>query len=265
MSGLRVARSLWIHRRLFLELVKRDVRSRYAGSRFGLVWSFVNPLVQLASYGLIFGLVYAPARGADRWVFLASLFCGLWSWWAFQEATLRGLSSLVDQAHLLKRAPLPVELCVLSAAAASFLLQSLGFLLFLAIFGATGLVPLGPQMVWLPVALALGFALTSGAALVLAPIQLVVRDTVNVVNAALLLGFFASPVLYRLDSLPPSLQRVALLNPLSGLIGMYRLAVLGTSLDSPTPVVLCVAVSLAAWALGATLLRRLEGFLDEYW
>jgi ABC-type polysaccharide/polyol phosphate export permease len=265
MPALRVARALWIHRRLFVELVKRDVRSRYAGSRFGLVWSFVNPLVQLASYGLIFGYVYTPANASDRGVFLASLFCGLWSWWAFQEATMRGLSSLVDQAHLLKRAPLPVELCVVSAAAGSFLLQSLGFLLFLAVFSVSGVVGVSSNILWLPVALLLGFALTSGAALVLAPVQLVVRDTVNVVNAALLLGFFASPVLYRVDSLPVRMQRIALLNPLSGLIGMYRLAVLGIPLDSATPVFLCVGVALAAWTAGAVLLGRLEGFLDEYW
>ena len=246
-------------------MVRRDVKSRYAGSRFGVLWSFLNPLVQLASYALIFGYVYRPAEGTERGPFLAALFCGLWSWWAFQEGTMRGLTSLVDQAPLLKRAPLPAELCIAAAVTASFVLQTLGFCLSLAVFAAAGLIEPSARLALLPAGMLLGLALTVSVALVLAPIYLVVRDTINVVTAALTLGFFASPVLYRIEALPEHLRPLAELNPLSGVIGLYRLAVLGIPLSSATPIAIGIGAFVVCWAVGSLFLSRLAGLLDEYW
>ena len=98
--------------------------------------------------------------------------------------------------------------------------------------------------------------------LVLAPLQLVVRDTMHLVNAILTLLFFASPVLYRIESLPAALQPLAQLNPVAGLIGLYRAVVLGQPL-SWLPVAVCVAATLACWTLGLGILRRLGAVLDD--
>lgn len=264
---MKLTRVLWAaveHRRLLAELVRRDVRARFAGSRFGLLWSVLNPLVQLVSYGAIFGFIYRAADDTPRGVFLATLFCGLWPWWGFQEGTMRGLTALVDQAPLLKKAPLPPEICVLAAVAGSFLLQALGFLIFLAVFAVAGVVPLTVQLWLLPGAMLLGLLLAAAAALALAPIYLVVRDTVHVAAAVLTLLFFASPVLYSLESLPPGLRPLAELNPVAGVIGLYRAAVLGVPLLSPAPVIACLVAIAIGWLAGALLLTRLAGFLDEY-
>ena len=250
--------------RLLLELARRDVRSRFAGSRFGLVWSLLNPLLQIVSYGLIFGFVYGGAGDTPRGVFVAMLFCGLWPWWAFQEGVVRGMGALVDQAALLKKMPIPPALCVLSQVAGSAVLQAAGFLVFLGIFTVAGLLPASGRLLWLPLVMLLGALLAAGIGLVLAPLQLVVRDTMHLVNAILTLLFFASPVLYRIESLPAALQPLAQLNPVAGLIGLYRAVVLGQPL-SWLPVAVCVAATLACWTLGLGILRRLGAVLDEYW
>ncbi len=264
MGIARVLRLAFLQRRLLVELARRDIRGRFAGSRFGLLWSVLNPLVQLASYGLIFGFVYQPPGEVERGAFVAMLFCGLWPWWAFQEGTMRGLTALVDDAPLLKKAPLPPEICVLSAVLASAALQTMGFLLFLGVATAAGVTL--PAATWwaLPGAVGLGLLLASGVSLVLAPLYLVVRDAIHVVTAVLTLLFFASPVLYRLESLPEALQGPAEGNPIAGLIGLYRFAVLGLPV-SATSLGVCIAAALLGWELGAWLLGRLDGFLDEYW
>lgn len=262
---VRVIGTAIAQRRLLYELVRRDVRMRFAGSRFGLLWSVVNPLVQLVSYGAIFGFIYRGASDVPRGLFVATLFCGLWPWWGFQEGVMRGLAALVDQAALLKKAPLPPEICVLASVAGSFVLQGIGFLLFLALFAAFGVVPVSIRLWLLPGVMLLGLLLAAGTALVLAPIYLVVRDTVHVVSAVLTVLFFASPVLYRVEALPEALRPVAALNPVAGVIGLYRAVVLGLPLAEPTSVVSCVVAIALGWVLGTWLLARLEGLLDEYW
>ena len=254
---------LGVHLRLLSELVRRDVRSRFAGSRFGLLWSLLNPLLQIVSYGLIFGFVYRGGGDVPRGVFVATLFCGLWPWWAFQEGVTRGMSALVDQAPLLKKMPIPPAFCVVSQVAGSALLQATGFLVFLWLFGMLGIVELSPRLASIPFAACLGAALAAGFGLLLAPLFLVVRDTAHVVNALLTLLFFASPVLYRIESLPPAVQRLARWNPVAGVIDLYRAIVMGEPVSTASIAYLLVFVGVVAGA-GASVLRTLEPVLDEY-
>jgi len=251
------------HRRLLLELVRRDVRARFAGARFGLLWSLITPAVQLAAYSLIFGYIYAdPAR--PRGAVTASLFCGLWPWWAFQEAATRGTGALVEQSSLLRRLPMPVSLPVFAATIASVMIQMLGFALFLAVFAALGIIT--PRAGWLllPALVLLHLVVTVGLALVLAPLYLVARDVMHVVNLALTVGFFFSPVLYELDFLPAGLRGIAALNPLAGLLGLFRTLVLGDAWPPLVTVAGLAAMVWLMWRWGTRLMARVEGRIDEY-
>ena len=195
---------------------------------------------------------------------MASLLCGLWPWWAFQEASSRGLTDIVDQATLLKKVPLSTDACVAAAVLSSFLLQHVGFLLFLGAFAVLGRVPLEITWIWLPLVAAVGFLLALGVALLTAPVYVVVRDTVHLVTAALTVGFFASPVLYEIRELPESLRGVAALNPVAGLLGLYRLVCLGAPWpEARSLVALVLSILLLAWA-SSRIERRLTPYLDEY-
>jgi ABC-type polysaccharide/polyol phosphate export permease len=251
------------HRRLLLELVRRDIRARFAGARFGLLWSLITPAVQLAAYSLIFGYVYADAA-RPRGAVTASLFCGLWPWWAFQEAATRGTGALVEQAGLLRRLPMPGSLPVFAATIGSVAIQMLGFALFLAVFAALGII--APRAGWLllPPLVLLHLAVTVGLALVLAPLYLVARDVMYAVNLVLTIGFFFSPVLYELEFLPPGVRGIATLNPLAGLLGLFRTVVLG---DAWPPFVSLAGLAVMVWTMwrwGARLMARVEGRIDEY-
>lgn len=251
------------HHRLLFELVRRDIRARFAGARFGLLWSIINPAVQLAAYGLIFGYIYAdPAR--PRGAVTASLFCGLWPWWAFQEAAMRGTGALVEQASLLRRLPMPAALPVLAATIGSVAIQMLGFVLFLLVFAALGVIE--PRTAWLllPAVVVLQLALTAGLVLFLAPLYLVARDVMYVVTLALTIGFFFSPVLYQLGDLPTSVRGIAALNPLAGLLGLVRMIVLGAECPPWIALVALAAAILAVWNWGGRLMARIEGRIDEY-
>lgn len=262
-SGRGLVALLAEHRRLVLELVRRDIRARFAGARFGLLWSLINPAVQLAAYSLIFGYVYADASRA-RGAVTASLFCGLWPWWAFQEGVMRGTGALVEQASLLRKIRMPSALPVLAATIASVAIQMLGFGLFMAVFAALGVIEPRPGWVAFPALVIVHLAVTAGLAMVLAPLYLVVRDVMHIVNLALTVGFFFSPVLFELDFLPPSVRGIAALNPIAGLLGLFRTMVLGHTWPPWVALGGLIAVTAALWHFGARLMGRVEGRIDEY-
>lgn len=251
------------HRRLIRELVRRDIRARFAGARFGLLWSLINPAVQLAAYSVIFGHIYGTG-GRPRSAVVAALFCGLWPWWAFQEASLRATGALVEQASLLRRLPIPATLPIVASTIAAIAVQMLGFCLFLLVFVAFGVLDPGWSWWALPLVGALHAAMAIGLGLVLAPLYLVARDVMQVVILGLTVGFFASPVLYELGDLPETLQLLACANPLIGVLGLFRTVVLGASAPPVLAIVwLLIAIGLS-WTIGARLVGKIEGRIDEY-
>jgi lipopolysaccharide transport system permease protein len=177
---------------------------------------------------------------------------------------MRGTASLVEQAGLLRRLPMPAALPVFASTLAAIGIQMLGFGLFLLVFSLLGVIE--PRIAWalLPVALVLHVALTTGLSLFLAPLYLVARDVMHMVSLALTVGFFLSPVLYQLSDLPASVRGVAALNPLAGLLGVVRALVLGTGLPPWIAVVALLAAIATCWHWGAKLMARIEGRIDEY-
>jgi ABC-type polysaccharide/polyol phosphate export permease len=177
---------------------------------------------------------------------------------------MRGTAALVEQASLLRRLPMPTPLPIVAATIASVAIQMLGFVLFLLVFAALGVIE--PRVAWLllPLVLTLHLALTMGLALLLAPLYLVARDVMHMVTLGLTVGFFLSPVLYQLGDLPRSVQGLAALNPLAGLLGLVRMLVLGAE-RPPWLSLLALAGTIAAtWHWGALLVSRIEGRIDEY-
>ena len=154
---------------------------------------------------------------------------------------------------------------LLAAATASVILQMLGFVLFLTAFAALGVIE--PRAAWilLPALVALHLGVTIGIALVLAPFYLVARD-VNVRGqpGAAVIAFFLSPVLYELELLPPGVRGLAMLNPLAGLLGLYRTVVLGAAVPPVVSLLSLAGAAWVSWSWGATLLSRVEGRIDEY-
>ena len=177
---------------------------------------------------------------------------------------MRGTAALVEQASLLRRLPMPTPLPIFAATIASVAIQMLGFVLFLLVFAALGVIE--PRVAWvlLPLVLTLHLALTMGLALLLAPLYLVARDVMHMVTLGLTVGFFLSPVLYQVADLPGSVQGFAALNPLAGLLGLVRTLVLGAEGPSWLSLLALAGAIAATWHWGALLVSRIEGRIDEY-
>lgn len=248
---------------LLRELVRRDFQGRYAGSLLGFLWSFVQPLWQLVLFSFVFSTVMRVAPSGERtgrfWVFL---FCGLLPWMAVQEGVVRGASAITDNANLVKKLRFPAEILVATAVVAALLHEAIAALAFVGALGLSGELS-GRGLGWLLVALPLQLALTLGLGLLLAGVQVFFRDTAQVLGMLLTGWFYFTPIVYPLALVPERLRPWLELNPLTGLVSLYRAAFLGGGFggEGLAPLAGSALVLLGA---GWALFRRLRaGFADE--
>jgi lipopolysaccharide transport system permease protein len=252
------------HRFLLRELVRRDLQGRYAGSALGVAWSFLQPLWQLLLFTFVFELVLRMrpvGEGTDRfWVFLL---CGLLPWMAVQEGVSRGATAITDNANLVKKLHFPSEVLVLSVAFAALLHEAIA-----AAVLVPALLLLGELswrgLPWLLLAIPLQLLLTCGVGLLLGAVQVFFRDLSQIVGMVLQAWFYLTPIVYPLGLVPERLRPLLDWNPLTGLVGLYRAALLAGPAPPVASLVALLVAALASTGLGWWTFRRLEpAFVDE--
>ena len=251
--------------RLATHFVRRELRERYRGSFTGFGWALLQPLLQLAIYAFVFVEVFkARLPGADAPGYLPFLVVGLWPWVAFSDALARATSSIQDNAALIGKVAMPRAILVLAPCAASFLLHIAGFV---AIVVALAIAGKGILVAWLPVALLLFvplFVLALGIALVLAALQVFVRDLGGVIGQALMLVMFLSPVFYTRANLPPDWQGWLDLNPFTFYAESFRSLLLGYGTFDAGALLVACAIALVALVAGRWLFRRLDPHFEDF-
>jgi ABC-type polysaccharide/polyol phosphate export permease len=248
------------YRYLFEQMVRRELRQKYKGSVLGVLWYLVNPLVLMAVYGLMFGVLLKAVRIADYPVFI---FVGLIVWLFFSQALLSASTSLVDQSSLVSKVRFPRE----TVPAAVVTVQLVPFIALLVLVAPVALAvrdSLTPAVVLIVPLVACLFAFTLGLALIAAVLHAYFRDVQPVLTAALLPLFFVSPIFFRVQSLPglhahhwaEPLLRWA--NPVAPFIDATR----SVLYDGRAPSLATLAYVLAAAGLalgaGSVVFRRLE-------
>jgi ABC-type polysaccharide/polyol phosphate export permease len=248
------------YRYLFEQLVRRELRQKYKGSALGVLWYLVNPLVLMAVYGLMFGVLLKAVRIADYPVFI---FVGLIVWMFFSQALLAAATSLVDQAALVSKVRFPRA----TVPASVVTVQLVPFLVLLALIAPVALIVRGSvsgALVLIVPLVACLFAFTLGLALIASVLHAYFRDVQPVLTAALLPLFFVSPIFFRVQSLPglhahrwaePLLRWV---NPVSPFIEATRNVLYDGHAPSVATLAYVLAAGVLALSAGAALFRRLE-------
>ncbi|WP_310637363.1 ABC transporter permease [Delftia acidovorans] len=242
------ALALWRGRGLAWVLIRREIASRHTGTALGIAWPYLQPLLTVAAYYLVFDVVFgmrlgehAPTRAVGAFLVVGAL-----PWMAFCDAVSRGMNSLIDAGGLLQKNPLPPVLFVTRSVLASALIYGpLLLLVALAYIPSHGLQP--AVLALLPL-LALQVLLCLVLAYVLAILAAALRDTVQVVGFLLSVGIYLTPVLFPLSMFPERWRWVLWLNPMTGLVQGYQQVLL----QGAWPPMSVWWVSLA-WLVGSSI------------
>jgi len=255
---------LFRHRRLIWNLTLLDFRLRYAGSRLGLVWMLLAPLLMLGAYLLLFGgiLQVRPDQSSTGVEYGLLIACGLLPWIGFSEGVTRGTASVLAQRNLIKSHVFPMELFPVSAVCAGLIGQLCGTLLLLVLLGLRGM--LGPNLAVLPFLLILQALFTVGLVWFLSCVNIIYRDTSQVVVLMMVLLMFVSPIAYTQEMAPAGLKLVVELNPISYLIEGYRNALLYNQFPNVRGLVIFGGLALLVLLAGYRYFMHLRRVLPDY-
>jgi ABC-type polysaccharide/polyol phosphate export permease len=253
-------RTLFRYRLLIQSLVGRELKARYRGSVLGFFWSFVNPLLQLLTYGLVFTVILPGRRQPEIEPYLLFFFCGILPWTWLQSSLTEAAGVLISGGNLIKKVLFPAEVLPVVTVFANLAHFVLGLPVLLGILLFCG--RLAPSALLLPLPIAVQLVLTIGLALVVAALTVHFRDLQNILGHLLHLWFFASPVLYY-GTLQGKARAVLRLNPMTHLLVSYQQMLFHGHFDHWQGLAADAVVALGAFALGAWLFERLRDTLAE--
>jgi lipopolysaccharide transport system permease protein len=260
-APLVMARAIWAARSVVRALVARELRGRYVGSALGAFWSVAQPLLQLATYTFVFATVMkvkvADAGAADV-PFVLYLACGLFPWLAIQETVLRSATALVDNPTLVKRVIFPVEVLPVQLACAAVVHQLIATALLLVLMAVMGIPPHASLAV-LPLLLLAELGIAIGLGWAVASLHVFFRDTAQALGVLMPVWFYLTPILYPQHLVPPFLQPVLALNPLTPLVQAYRDVLLYGVMPSGSAMLALGGASLGVVAVGALVFTRARG------
>lgn len=220
-----MAKSLWTHRLLIGQLIKRDVIGRYRGSIIGLAWSFLHPLLMLVIYTFVFSVVFKSRWGVsvaeNKADFALVLFVGLIIHGLFAECVTRAPSLIVSNPNYVKKVIFPLEILPVVAMGSALFHSAASLAILLAAFLLSNqTIPV--TVLWLPLVLLPLIIGTLGVSWMLASLGVYLRDigqTMGVFSTVLL---FLSPVFFPITALPEAFQPWMLANPLTFVIEQTR-------------------------------------------
>ena len=259
-------RALVTHRELLQDFAWRDLRSRYKGSALGFGWNFAIPLLQLAVFYLLFGVLLGqrPKTGTGEQNYAIFLFVGLLPWTFFASSLSAGASSVLANGAIVKKVRLPLQLLpaasVLSSLA-NFLLSLVVLFAVLAIFG-----PRHPEgLLVLPLLIAIQFVMNLGFAYLLAAGNVFFRDVQHILGILLTAWYFLTPVLFPVSIVAdrPTERELLYLNPMTAIIVSYQRALLDGVGPEWSRLAYSALFAVVIFALGFAYFRRSKDNFEE--
>jgi lipopolysaccharide transport system permease protein len=254
--------TLFRYRALIQSLVSRELVARYRGSVLGFMWSFVNPLLLLLTYTVVFTVIVRNQQPEIQPYFLF-LFCGILPWTWFQASLAQSAGVIIANANLIKKVLFPAEVLPTVTVLANLAHFVLGLPILLAFLAWKG--KLGWMALALPLPMLVQLVLSLGLALLLSALTVHFRDIQDILGHVLHLWFFGTPIIYSYAALGEgsALRQVLRLNPMTHVIVTYQQMLFLGRVDHWRGLLLALLVGVVAFAAGSFLFTRLRDTLPE--
>lgn len=269
-SQVRKSAPIWQQWYLISNFGQRDLKAKFNGTWLGWAWSLVVPLASLGIYTLVFSIVFRmapPELGNGRTgIFAVWLFAGLTLWTFFSSSINAGMAGLSSSGGLLQKIYFPPYAPVLGAGLAVGIQSAIEVGIFLVILLLLGNI--GWSWLLVPFLLALFVVFCWSVATGIAILNIYYRDLAHLVNVALQLLFYLTPILYTPEFVPETwngfpLRAIVTFSPLSEFIVLFRELTYGLSPGSLATWATILAWTAVAVAWAAWVYRRRAGDIGE--
>mgnify|MGYP003477687480 FL=1 len=236
-------------------------RAAYRAQALGLLWPMANPIILMIVMSVFFGLIFP----GDLRAYPVFLMLGLVPWHFLSHAWTDGTTCFLHHAQVIKHTSVPAWIVALGTVLSHVInlgFAALSILPLIAFYPeafqvSAALLAL-PLIVLLLVALGLGLALTSGV------LNVVYRDVGDIVNSALVVLFWATPIAYPLEKLQGLPRQLMLLNPMASLIQCIRDIVLNGQMPPASVLGAAVCGCVGVLVLGTLVYGRFAHVVADH-
>ena len=216
----RFVATLFLQRAMIFGLTKHELRMRYAGTLAGILWSFVQPLLTILTYWLVFdwGLKVQPANNLP---FTVVFVCGIVPWMTFAEAVNNSANAVTSHSHLVRKIAFPTEILPAVNVLTS-LVPHLFLLLMLMILIAFFHLPFSFMFFQSLYFLAAMTVLAIGIGWFLGALNVFYRDLGQAVTPITGLWFWLTPIVWPIEMVPERIRPWLALNPMTYIVEGYR-------------------------------------------
>jgi ABC-type polysaccharide/polyol phosphate export permease len=227
----------------------------------GFLWSFVNPILLLATYGIVFTYMLKVPRGAAVEPYFVFLFCGILPWTFFQSSIAEASGALIAGGNLIKKVLFPAEVLPTVSVLTNLVqfLLALPVLLLVLVWAGK----LGPSALLVPLPLLVQLVFTLGLAYLVSALTVHFRDIQSILAHLLHLWFFGTPVLYPYAEVGGTLRTLLKLNPLTHVVVSYQQMLFDDRFTDWRGLGGAALAALVVFWAGAALFERLRDTLAE--
>lgn len=206
------------YRQMIFSLVHRDIRGRYKGSVLGFFWTFLNPLLQLMVYTIVFSIMMK--NGIEKYYLF--LFIALVPWIFFSSCISGGSTCVLAQQDMVKKIYFPREVLPIAYVTSQFVNMLLTFVVVFAVIivSGTGFHPLA--LLFLPVVMLVEYLLVIGITFFVSAVTVYFKDMQYILNIVAMVWMYMTPVLYHESIVPKNYLGLYKLNPVTPIIIAYR-------------------------------------------
>lgn len=250
---MKLVKNLYNYRELLKTSVFKDVNGKYKNSFFGVLWSFINPLLQIVVYTIVFQVIMR----SNIKNYAVYLCCGLVPWTYFSNCILRASNTIMDNGNIVKKVYFPREILpisVVTSEGVNFLISTiimLGFVL-------ANHIGFSWNLLWYPVILIIQYILSLGVAFLVSSITVYFRDLLHFLGILMQLLFYATPIVYSSEQVPANLSWIVKINPMAYIIEAYRNIFYNKVAPNGKGLLIAFACGLVFCVIGFCTFKKLE-------
>ncbi|MCL2208702.1 MAG: ABC transporter permease [Treponema sp.] len=216
--NIKLFNEIYAYREMIASLVRKDLRGRYKGSVLGFLWTFLNPLLQLLVYTLVFSVIMR----ANIEKFYLFLFVALVPWLFFASCLSAGAGVIVNEKNLIVKIHFPREVIPIYFVTSSFINMLYCFVVVIAVVLVSGIQLNIVAFFYLPVIMAVEYIMALGVCFMVSAVTVYFRDLQHIMGILTMAWQFLTPILYPITLVPDELMPIFMLNPMTPVINAYR-------------------------------------------
>lgn len=255
-------KQLYAYRELLKTSIKKEIRGKYKASALGVLWSFINPLLQVLVYAIVFP--YLLGRSQDN--YLVYLVTGIIPWTFLQTTIVSCVGIVKNNANIIKKVYFPREILPISSGLSgliNFFISCIIILIFCVLSG----VGISWHIIFVPMIAIIELMFALGIGMALGACDAYVQDLEYIVTFLLQMAFYGSPIIYQIDLIGSNsiLATMVRLNPVTIIINSYRDVFLNHIMPDFQALGIVFVIALIVLMLGYMIFKKLEkGFAEQF-